>query len=92
MLVLPCPCCGPRAQTEFVCDGEAHIARPGSPARVEPEAWADYLFFRRNPRGLHHERWCHVHGCGQWFNLARDTLTHAIGPVYAMTDPKPEGG
>ena len=28
-----------------------------------------------NPRGLHAERWRHVHGCGRFFNALRDT-TH----------------
>ena len=29
---------------------------------------------RSNPKGVHFERWRHVHGCGRWFNLARDTV------------------
>lgn len=90
MLLIDCPFCGPRQETEFVCGGESHIARPGPPERVGDEEWADYLFFRRNPRGLHFERWCHVHGCGQWFNLARDTVTHEVKAVYRMGDPRPE--
>lgn len=48
------------------------------------------MFDRENPIGLHAERWGHTYGCGQWFNMTRNTLTHDIDAVYAMTDPKPE--
>ena len=40
--------------------------------------------------GVQFERWLHRHGCGQWFNVARDTVTHEIKAVYKMTDPKPD--
>jgi sarcosine oxidase subunit delta len=89
MLELDCPWCGPRAEIEFVCGGESHIARPGPPEKVSDEEWADYLFYRNNPKGVQFERWCHVHGCGQWFNVARDTVSHEVRAVYGMTDPKP---
>ena len=36
------------------------------------------------------ERWCHSFGCGLWFNVVRNTVTHEIGRVYAITEPKPE--
>jgi sarcosine oxidase, subunit delta len=52
--------------------------------------WADYLFTRENPAGVHAERWRHTYGCSQWFNVLRDTVTHEIAAVYAMTDPKPQ--
>ena len=28
-----------------------------------------------NPKGLHVERWRHVHGCGRFFNAVRDTVS-----------------
>ena len=28
MMLIECPFCGPRDETEFSCGGEAHIARP----------------------------------------------------------------
>ena len=92
MLRLDCPFCGPEAEVEFVCGGESHIARPGPPEAVSDAMWAEYLFFRINPKGVHYERWCHRHGCGQWFNVARDTVTHAIKAVYRMGDPRPDCG
>jgi sarcosine oxidase, subunit delta len=88
MLLIACPCCGPRAEVEFRCGGQSHIQRPG--LDCSDEAWADYLYNRNNPKGVHYERWLHQHGCGQWFNLARSTVTHEILATYAMTDPKPE--
>ena len=74
MLLIPCPWCGERDETEFRCGGEAHIARPEQPAALSDDQWADYLFMRSNPKGVHFERWRHVHGCGRWFNVARDTV------------------
>jgi heterotetrameric sarcosine oxidase delta subunit len=54
--------------------------------------WGDYLFNRTNPKGVHFERWLHVYGCGRWFNVARDTVTHEILTVYLMGEPKPRQG
>jgi len=70
MLSIPCPWCGPREEPEFTYGGEAHVARPAHD--VDDAGWARYLFQRENPKGTHHERWCHTQGCGQWFNAARD--------------------
>ena len=80
---IDCPWCGPRAENEFTWGGEAHIERP-DPASCSDDTWRDYLFTRRNPRGVDHERWCHTYGCGQWFHIARDTQTHRIERVYAI--------
>ena len=44
---------------------------------------------RTNPKGAHHERWCHAHGCRRWFNVRRDTVSHAITAVYPMGEPPP---
>lgn len=90
MLLISCPWCGPRNENEFRCGGEAHIARPGPAPDVSDETWGDYLFNRRNDKGPHRERWCHVHGCGQWFNLLRHTVTHEILAIYRMGDKPPE--
>ncbi len=87
MLQISCPYCGPRDENEYVCGGTAHLVRP--PLDATDQIWGEYLFFRDNPQGLHRERWRHVHGCGQWFNVVRNTVTHAIDAVYAMTEPPP---
>jgi sarcosine oxidase subunit delta len=92
MLLIPCPHCGPRAEIEFRCGGESHIQRPGPHDLVSDEAWADYLFFRANPKAEHRERWFHGAGCRRWFNVARDTVSHRIVAVYPMGEAGPPTG
>ncbi|MCP1469775.1 sarcosine oxidase subunit delta [Sphingobium sp. OAS761] len=87
MLLISCPHCGPRDEVEFSCGGQSHIVRP--PESASDAEWAAYLFDRDNPRGVHRERWVHDHGCGQWFNIARDTVTHTISAVYPMGESAP---
>lgn len=87
MMQIPCIHCGLRDESEFACGGTSHLARPR--LDQDDQAWGEYLFFRDNPKGLHLERWRHVQGCGGWFNLQRNTVTHEILSVYAMTDSVP---
>jgi sarcosine oxidase subunit delta len=89
MLLINCPYCGPRAELEFSCGGESHIARPAHPEALSDAEWADYLFMRKNPKGQHYERWNHARGCRRWFNAARDTVTHKITRTYKMGEPQP---
>jgi sarcosine oxidase subunit delta len=82
MLLIRCPWCGPRPESDFSYGGEAHIARPAQPDAIDDTAWGDYLFFRKNPKGAHREQWCHVAGCRRWFNAERDTVTYTIARTY----------
>ena len=50
MLLIDCPYCGTRDQSEFSYGGEAHIVRPLKPDSLSDEEWADYLFMRTNPK------------------------------------------
>ena len=88
MLLIECPFCGARAQTEFAFGRQTAIARPQPAEAVDDRAWAEYLFFRDNPKGDHYERWCHRLGCGLWFNVLRDTLTHEIRAVAPIDAPR----
>ncbi|MEX6505063.1 sarcosine oxidase subunit delta [Jiella sp. M17.18] len=90
MLLIRCPYCGDRPEVEFHCGGEAHIARPGAPAEMDDKAWAEFLYYRTNPKGIQAERWLHGHGCGRWFNVRRDTITDRIEATYEMGTPAPE--
>ena len=90
MLLIPCPWCGPRDETEFRCGGQAHIVRPADPERLTDAQWANYVFMRDNPKGLFAERWQHAAGCRRWFNTLRNTVTHDIVAVYKPGEPKPE--
>ena len=93
MLLIDCPYCGPRPEVEFRCGGEAHIARPAQPSDLDDKAWAEFLFIRSNPKGVHAERWIHQHGCQRWFNALRDTLSDAFLETYEMgAKPKSRPG
>ena len=88
MLLINCPWCGPRDESEFAYGGEADIVRPPDPDSLTDEQWADYLFMRKNPRGLHREQWVHDQGCRRWFVLERDTVSYQITKESLGTDPR----
>ena len=90
MLLIPCPWCGLREESEFTYGGEAHIIRPPEPDALTDAQWADYLFMRTNPRGLHREQWSHTTGCRRWFNVQRDTVTYQMTAVYKVGEEPPE--
>lgn len=90
MLLIECPWCGPRDQTEFSYGGEAHIVRPLQPDTLSDVEWADYLFMRSNTNGRYREQWCHAHGCRRWFNAERDTATYRIDSVYKVGESPSE--
>jgi sarcosine oxidase subunit delta len=88
MLRLTCPNCGVEAEeTEFAAGGEAHLKRLG-PGSGDAD-FARYLFERRNPRGVHFERWRHAYGCGKWFHVARCTATLEVFGSYPAQDSAP---
>jgi heterotetrameric sarcosine oxidase delta subunit len=78
MLQLHCPSCGERDEAEFSYGGAAGIAYPADPAALSDEEWAQWLFFRDNPKGAFAERWVHTHGCRRWFSVVRDTVTNEV--------------
>ena len=90
MLQIECPWCGLRDETEYHYGGQAHVAYPEDPAALSDEEWAEYLFFRDNPKGPFAERWVHTGGCRKWFNAVRDTRTYEFLAVYTNNDPRPE--
>ncbi|HJQ06866.1 MAG TPA: sarcosine oxidase subunit delta [Nocardioides sp.] len=89
MLQLTCPWCGPRDETEYHYGGQAHVAYPEDPSTLSDEEWAQYLFFRDNPKGPFAERWSHSTGCRRWFNVVRDTRTYEVLATYTNSDPRP---
>ena len=83
MLLLKCPhCLEVRSEEEFDYAGEAHIRRPAP--GVSDAEWADYLYFRSNPRGRHREMWVHTAGCRRYFNVVRDTVSYDVLAVYRI--------
>jgi sarcosine oxidase subunit delta len=91
MLLIPCPHCGPRPEIEFRYAGEAHMARPANAADLDDSAWADFLYMRSNPKGLHYERWRHNFGCARYFNAVRHTVSDRIIATYKAGEPQPDG-
>ena len=91
MLLIECPWCGERDESEFSYAGEAHIARPFDTEKLSDEKWADYLFMRKNPKGQHREQWLHAAGCRRYFNVERDTATYQISGSYKIGEQPPSG-
>jgi sarcosine oxidase subunit delta len=88
MLKLTCPCCKIIAdETELTPAGEAHISRLID--NSTDEEFGSYLFSRKNPKGVHFERWVHTYGCGKWFIAARCTITLEVFGTYSAQTLKP---
>ena len=81
-MLIPCPYCGSRDETEFSYGGPSHVTRPE--LMSTDREWTQYLYTRENTKGPYRERWLHNFGCGRWFNLLRDTTTHEILEVYLI--------
>ena len=90
MILIKCPYCGERDQSEFASGGEAHVVRPKNPESLSNKDWGEYVFFRNNPKGIFYERWFHAHGCKKWFNVVRNTSTDQILKVYKVNEKRPD--
>lgn len=91
MMLIECPYCGPRNETEFKYGGQAHIPYPKNPEELTDKQWGEYLFYRENPKGNFAERWMHAIGCRQWFNAVRNTVTYKILSTYRVGEDRPAG-
>ena len=91
MLLIPCPWCGKRDETEFHYGGQAHVPYPEDPDALSDADWGAYLFVRDNPKGPYAERWSHSAGCRRWFNVVRDTANHRVLASYRPGEAPPEG-
>jgi len=92
MLIIDCPYCGPRPELEFAYGGQAHVLRPADPSRTTDDEWTEYLYLRKNTRGVYAERWRHARGCGRFFNALRDTTTDQFVATYRSGEPPPAAG
>jgi sarcosine oxidase, subunit delta len=89
MFVITCPHCREkREEEEFSYAGEAFIARPAAPEGLDDDAWGDYLFMRKNPKGWHWEMWSHATGCRKLFVMKRSTATHEIAGTWTLADAR----
>ena len=82
MLLISCPYCGPREETEFRYGGEG-VPIPGE---ADDRTWARFLYYRNAPAGSFTERWVHTQGCRRWFTVVRDTLTHEISATSTLEE------
>jgi sarcosine oxidase subunit delta len=90
MLLIKCPHCGERPEIEFRCGGEAHLARPLDPSALDDGEWSEFLFYRKNIKGVLAERWNHAYGCQRWFNAIRNSVTDEILATYASGTAPPD--
>ena len=90
MLLIPCPHCGERNESEFVNGGPVRVQRPDDPRALDDAAWVDWLTVVPNPMGPVREKWWHRLGCGAWFAVTRDTVTHAVVPDNGPLATPPE--
>ena len=44
MIIINCPYCGARDQSEFSNGGEAHVVRPENPQILTDKVWGEYVF------------------------------------------------
>ena len=77
MLLIKCPFCGNRTESEFTYGGPVGSDRP-NPDLVSDLEWVEHLSMVPNPVGLVQERWYHSKGCNKWFTIWRNTMTHEI--------------
>jgi len=89
VLLISCPWCGARDETEFAYGGQADIVHPPEPEDVADDAWAEFLYHRVTPEGPLTERWCHRAGCRRWFTAVRDTRTNRFESLPETADPTP---
>ncbi|MDP3897187.1 MAG: sarcosine oxidase subunit delta [Mesorhizobium sp.] len=90
MLLIRCPYCEEeRPELEFRNAGEAHVARSPAIAGISDADFEAFFFIRSNPKGVIHERWRHIHGCGRFFNAQRDSVTDKFFKTYKAGEKKP---
>ena len=90
MLLIYCPYCQEeRPELEFRHAGEAHLIRPTGDSKISDQDFAAYLFHRDNKKGEIAERWRHIHGCGRFFNVVRNSHTDKFITTYKRGETNP---
>ena len=90
MLLLPCPWCGDREESEFTYGGDA--TAPWPDLEAGREQWFDAIYLRDNPKGWHDELWHHAAGCRRYLKVRRNTVTHEIAGAAAPGEDIPGDG
>lgn len=90
MFLIDCPYCGMRDQSEFSNAGEAHRIRETRADDMTDAQWADFLFMRKNTKGLYAERWYHAAGCRKFFNQLRNSASDEVLATYKIGAKPPK--
>ena len=83
MLLIHCPNCGARDESEFDYGGRA-INYPALDAPIT--LWHEAVHLRVNPPGEIDEYWYHAAGCECWIKMRRDLVTHDISDSQTEVD------
>ncbi len=83
VLLIPCPNCGPRDESEFDYGGRA-IALP--PLQSASDDWHQALHLSCDTDRRIDEHWYHAGGCECWIRVSRDLFTHDISEVASNID------
>ena len=83
MLLIPCPNCGERDESEFDYGGRAISYPELSASSAE---WHRVVHLRDNPQGQIEEFWYHASGCECWIRLSRDLVTHEFDASKTAID------
>lgn len=87
MLIIRCPyCLELRHEDELLYGGEIDVVRPADPENAPDALWCDYLYTRTDAKNPIHEKWCCTAGCGQWFQVARNSNTQEILKTARMDE------
>ena len=84
MLIIPCPWCGERDESEFSYGGPA---RPLPALDADATAWRRALYVCDNPKGWREELWFHGFGCRQWIVVSRHTVSQEIADSRPTEPP-----
>lgn len=84
MHFIRCPYCDEHfEEVEFTYGGE--VRRPLTTESPTDLEWSNFLFMKRNTKGVLTEYWLHSHGCMRWFQMERDTRNHQIQDVRSLS-------
>ena len=83
MLLIPCPNCGARDESEFDYGGRA-ISYPKLNAL--PADWHQALHLHEATGDEIDEFWFHASGCECWIKVTRNLVTHRISTVKKSTE------
>ena len=85
MLLIPCPNCGDRDESEFDYGGRA-IVLPD--LNASPSQWHQALHLPETDKDEVREYWFHAAGCECWIKLARNHSTHEfVEPEFVEPGP-----